>query len=131
MLVDAAHRQNGVSIVMPGRFGNEHRLRGWPNLVEIANRAIGHFNEIADPDLNYMAYVGGSLGFRTPCFTRSLWDWTEAASYGLTGRIAARRLTGNLSGEKVEIGQRQLTLACFFNLDGFCHQQNRHEPILC
>ncbi len=112
----------GIAIHMPGRLGEERPVGGWPNLVEVADLAIGHFNEIADPNFNYMAYVGGSLGLSTPCFTRSLWDWTEAASYALPGRIAARRLTGNLSGQEVEIGQRQLTLASFFDLDGFAHR---------
>ena len=102
---------SGVVIHMPGHLGEERSLGGWPNLIEVA-----------DPNYNYMAYVGGSLGLRTPCFTRSRWDWTEAASYALTGRIAARRLTGNMSGEEIEIGQRQLTLASFFDLDGFVHR---------
>ena len=81
------------------------------NLVGTANLALRHFNEICDPGHSYMAYVGGSLGYETPAFTRSRWDWVEAASYGLPGRIAARRLTGNTSGEEVEMGQRRLTLA--------------------
>ena len=58
---------SGVVIHMPGHLGEERSLGGWPNLIEVANLAIGHFNEIADPNYNYMAmaYVGGSLGLRT------------------------------------------------------------------
>ena len=113
---------HGINRAMSGRLAEERPVGGWPDLVKVASMAIGHFNEIADPGFNYMAYVGGSLGLGRPCFTRSRWDWTEAASYALTGRIAARRLTGNLSGLEVEIGQRQLTLASFFDLDGFSHR---------
>ena len=103
---------------MPGQMGDERPIGGWPNLIESANLAIRHFNEICDPSLSYMAYVGGSLGYNTPAFSRSRWDWVEAASYGLPGRIAARRLTGVTAGEEVELGQRRLTLASF-DLDGF------------
>jgi len=112
----------GISVNTPGSLGEEHPIGGWPNLVKVAKGAMSYFNEIADPQYGYMAYVGGSLGYKTPAFTRSLWDWVEAASYGLTGRIAVRRLTGNTSGEEVEIGQRKLTLASFHNLDGFAHR---------
>ena len=112
--------ETGVS--MPGRLGTPHRVGGWPNLVEVAGHSLRHFNEICDPDYGYMAYVGGTLGFATPAFVRSRWDWVEAASYGLTGRIAARRLTGDTSGAEVEAGQRRLTLAAFHDLDGFAHR---------
>jgi len=112
----------GVAIDMPGRLGAERRIEGWPNLVEVARMAERHFDEISDPGHGYMAYVGAALGMETPVFVRSLWDWVEAASYGLPGRIAARRLTGDTSGEEVEIGQRKLTLAAFHNLDGLAHR---------
>ena len=112
----------GVSIKMPGRMGDERRLGGWPNLVEVAHVALRHFNEICDPGHSYLAYVGARLGHKTPSFERSQWDWVEASSYALPGRIGARRLTGSTEGEEVEIGQRQLTLASFHNLDGFSHR---------
>ena len=54
-----ARYESGVGINMPGRLGQERPVGGWPNLVEVANLSIGHFNEIADPNFNYMAYVGG------------------------------------------------------------------------
>ena len=104
---------------MPGQMGDERPIGGWPDLIGSANLALRHFNEICDPGHSYMAYVGASLGYDTPAFTRSRWDWVEAASYGLPGRIAARRLTGNTAGEEVETGQRRLTLASFHGLDGF------------
>ncbi len=71
---------SGIAIHMPGRLREERQVGGWPNLVEVANLAIGHFNEIADPNFNYMAYVGGSLGLPPPASPAPLWDWTEAAS---------------------------------------------------
>jgi len=107
---------------MPGRLGDERRVEGWPNLVQVARLAQRHFDEISDPGHGHMAYVGAGIGLETPVFVRSLWDWVEAASYGLPGRIGARRLTGDTSGEEVEIGQRKLTLAAFHNLDGFAHR---------
>ena len=112
----------GVSVEMAGSMGEEHSIGGWPNLVKVANGAMSYFNEIADPAYGYMAYVGGTLGFKTQSFVRSEWDWVEAASYGLPGRIAVRRLTGNISGKEIEIGQRKLTLASFHNLDGFANR---------
>ena len=118
----AADVPSGVSIHMPGQLAPERRVEGWPNLVEVAALAQRHFSEICDPGHGYMAYVGACIGMRTPVFVRSLWDWVEAASYGLPGRIAARRLTGDTAGEEVEIGQRKLTLAAFHNLDGFAHR---------
>ena len=111
-----------IKIEMSGRMGEEHRLGGWPNLIEVADLAIKHFNEICDPDNSYMSYVGASLGLKTPTFSRSHWDWVEASSYSLPGRVSARRLTGNTEGEEVEIGQRKLTLASFHSLDGFSYR---------
>ena len=112
----------GVRIDSPGRFGERRAIGGWPNLVEVADLALRHFNEICDPSRGYMSYMGGSLGYGTPAFTRSMWDWVEASSYALPGRIAARRLTGGTAGHEVEIGQRKLTLAAFHDLDGFAHR---------
>ena len=112
----------GVKIDMPGRMGAARRLGGWPNLVEVAHLAIGHFNEISDPNYSHLSYVGASLGLKTPVFQHIWCDWIEASSYALPGRISARRLTGNRSGEEVEIGQRKLTLGAFHNLDGLAHR---------
>ena len=117
-----AHKQGGITIDMPGQMGRERRLEGWPNLVKVANRAIEHCNEISDPNYGHMSYVGASLGLKTPVFQHTWCDWVEASSYALTGRIPARRLTGNTSGAEVEIGQRQLTLAAFNKLDGLAHR---------
>lgn len=94
-------------------------VAGWPNLATIANLTLDHFNEICDPQQSYMAYVGASLGYEVPAFIRNRWSWVEAASYGLLGRIAIRTLTGNTTGQEVEIGQRNLTLASFYGTDGF------------
>ena len=74
---------------MPGQMGDERPIGGWPNLIELANLAVRHFNEICAPSLSYMAYVGGSLGYSTPAFSRSQWDWVEAASTGC--RAGSRR----------------------------------------
>ncbi len=112
----------GIRIDMGGRHSEQRAIGGWPNLVEVADLALRHFNEICDPSLGFMTYVGGSLGTRPPAFTRSMWDWVEASSYALPGRIAARRLTGSTTGHEVEIGQRKLTLGAFHNLDGFAHR---------
>ena len=107
---------------MPGVMGDQRRLGGWPNLVAVTDLAIRHMNEICDADHSYLAYVGGDLSHRTPSFVRCRWDWVEAPSYALLGRIAARRLTGSRDGEQVEIEQRRLTLASFHDLDGFSHR---------
>ena len=126
----------GVRIDMPGQMGPKRPLGGWPNLIEVANMAIQHFNEICDPNYSYLSYVGASLGLKTPAFEHTWCDWTEASSYALPGRIAARRLSGNTSGAEVEIGQRKLTLAAFHNLDGFVQRNyvpgwsEEREPIL-
>jgi hypothetical protein len=114
--------RSGVQIDMPGLMGEERRAGGWPNLVGVANLAIAHMNEICNPNHSYRSYVGGKLGRQTASFARSIWNWTEASSYALSGRIGGRRLTGNTCGAEVEIGQRQLTLASFHNLDGFSHR---------
>ena len=111
----------GLAAEMSGELGSERRIEGWPNLVEVARLAQGHFNEICDPHHGHMAYVGGCIAMETPVFVRSLWDWVEAASYGLPGRIATRRLTGDSTGAEVEAGQRQLTLGSFNSLDGLAH----------
>jgi hypothetical protein len=112
----------GVRIDMPGRLGDEMPIPGWPNLIRVANLAISHFNELCDRSCSHRAYVGASLGIRTPAFVHAKWDWVEASSYALLGRIAARRLTGNTEGIEVETDQRRLTLASFHNLDGFAHR---------
>ena len=36
---------------MPGQIGAPLQTAGWPNLVQIADLALGHFNQICDPDL--------------------------------------------------------------------------------
>jgi hypothetical protein len=83
-----------VKVDMPGKMGPERDMGGWPNLVEVANLAIKHFNEICDPEQGYVPYVGGSLGYKIPAFQHNRWDWIEVLPYSLIGRIAARRLTG-------------------------------------
>jgi len=113
---------SGVSVDMPGTMGPEQPIGGWPNLVQAASLALQYMNEIADPRLGYLSYVGAGVARKVPSFTRCLWDWTEASSYALCGRIGLRRLTGSRAGEEVEIGQRKLTLASFHNLDGFSHR---------
>jgi len=120
--IAAPNTAGGVTIDMSGRIGDERRVGGWPNLVEAATGAIRHLNELADPNYSYLSYVGATLGTKTPSFSRCMWDWIEASSYGLLGRISARRLTGMTDGEEVEIGQRRLLLASFHNLDGFAHR---------
>ena len=120
--VESNTSYGGLKIDMPGRMGDARRVGGWPNLVEVANLAIGHFNEISDPYYSHMSYVGASVGLETPVFQHTWCDSIEASSYALPGRISARRLTGNRSGEEVEIGQRKLTLGAFHNLDGLAHR---------
>ena len=111
-----------VRVDMPGKMGPERRIAGWPNLVEIANLALNHFDEICDPDYHCLPYVGGSLGWKTPAFNHHRWDWIEVLPYPLIARIVARRLTGNTAGEEIEIRQRQLLLSSFYNLDGFAYR---------
>lgn len=113
---------DGTQIRLPGRPGPERPQAGWPDLVAVARLALRHFDEICDPRCGWLAYTGASLGLRTPSFHRCHWDWNEAPSYALLGRIAARRLTGDTGGVPIEASQRQLTLAAFHRLDGFAHR---------
>ena len=115
-----------MEITVPGSYGVERPICGWPNLVEVANQAVRHFDQICDPSYGYMAYMGGSLGFSSPLFERRLWDWIEAPSYALNGRIVVRQILGPNSAQAVELGQRKLTLAAFHGLDGFAHRTFAH-----
>ena len=110
-----------VDVEMPGSLGKERRVGGWPNLVEIANMALKHFDEICDPNYHYVPYIGGTLGWRTPAFNHHRFDWIEVLPYPIIARIIARRLTGSMKGKEVEIRQRQLLLSSFHNLDGFAY----------
>ena len=110
-----------VIVEMEGNTAPEREIGGWPNLVQIADLAIGHFNEICDPKHHYVPYVGGTLGWRKPAFNHHRWDWIEVLPYPILGRIAARRVTGNRQGAEIEIRQRQLLLSSFHNLDGFAY----------
>ena len=106
---------------MPGEMGPVRAIGGWPNLVEIADLALKHFNQICDPNYHYVPYVGATLGWKTPTANHHRWDWIEVLPYPLIGRIIARRLTGSLEGQEIEVRQRQLLLSSFYNLDGFAH----------
>ena len=110
-----------VNVAMHGSLGPQRRICGWPNLVEIANLALQHFNEICDPNYHYVPYIGGTLGWRTPAFNHHRYDWIEVLPYPIIARIIARRLTGNIEGEQIEVRQRQLLLSAFHNLDGFAY----------
>ncbi len=110
-----------VDVTMPGAMGPQRKTCGWPNLVEIANLALKHFNEICDPNYHYVPYIGGTLGWQTPAFNHHRYDWIEVLPYPIIARIIARRLTGNMEGEEIEIRQRQLLLSSFHNLDGFAY----------
>ena len=120
---DAPSAGGPVSVEMPGRVGAQRSLGGWPDLGQIANLALGHFNQICDPEHHYLPYIGGSLGWQPPAFSHHRYDWIEVLPYPLIGRIVARRLTGNLEGQQIEVRQRQLLLSSFHNLDGFAHPQ--------
>lgn len=121
--VAAGNTGGPVSVQMSGQMGSQRQTAGWPNLVQIADLALGHFNQICDPDRHYVPYIGGSLGWRKPSFNHHRYDWIEVLPYPLLGRIVARRLTGNLAGQEIEVRQRQLLLSSFHNLDGFAHPQ--------
>ena len=41
--------EGGVGVHMMGRLGYEWPIGGWPNMVEVANLTLRHFNEICDP----------------------------------------------------------------------------------
>ncbi len=110
-----------VGVNMPGKMGPVREIGGWPNLVEIADLALKHLNQICDPNYHYVPYVGATLGWKTPTFNHHRWDWIEVLPYPLLGRIIARRLTGSLEGQEIEIRQRQLLLSSFYNLDGFAY----------
>ena len=110
-----------VSVNMPGKMGPVRETGGWPNLVEVADLALKHFNQICDPNYHYVPYVGATLGWKTPTFNHHRWDWIEVLPYSLIGRIVARRLTGSMEGEEIEVRQRQLLLSSFHNLDGFSY----------
>ena len=114
-------RGSPVSVKMPGEMGPVRAIGGWLNLVEIADLALKHFNQICDPNYHYVPYVGATLGWKTPTFNHHRWDWIEVLPYPLIGRIIARRLTGSLEGQEIEVRQRQLLLSSFYNLDGFAH----------
>lgn len=62
----------GVSIDMAGHMGPERPIGGWPNLVEVADLALAHMNQIADPHLGYLSYVGAGVARSVPSFTRCL-----------------------------------------------------------
>ena len=47
---------------MSGRLGRTMPARGWPNLVQIADAALRHYDEICDPAYHYAPYMGASLG---------------------------------------------------------------------
>ena len=60
-----------VKVDMPGHMGPEREIGGWPNLVEVAELAIKHFNEICDPNYHYVPYVGATLGRKPPFFGKN------------------------------------------------------------
>lgn len=110
-----------VRVDQSGTMGPRKKIGGWPNLVEIADLALHHLNEICDPNYHYVPYIGGSLGWKTPAFNHHRYDWIEVLPYPLMARIIARRLTGNMEGHDIEVRQRQLLLSSFYNLDGFAY----------
>ena len=51
-----------VNVVIPGTIGPKRRVCGWPNLIEITDLALKHFNKFCDPNYRYVPYISGILG---------------------------------------------------------------------
>lgn len=90
-------------------------------LSDRARACLAHLTANADPEHDYVPYVGVTLGEKKPHFVHHRLDWTEVLPYSIYGAVVARNLCGVKEPSYVEQRQRKLLLANISPKDGLIY----------